>query len=67
VEDVTDLSTVSSDDVIESYRKQLSDAHHLLAITEARLAKALKMLNERPSETPRPSPLEIDFPVEQGA
>jgi hypothetical protein len=64
---MTDLSTVSSDDVIESYRKQLSDAHHLLAITEARLAKALKMLNERPPEAPLSTSSEIDFPTEPGA
>jgi hypothetical protein len=64
---MTDLSTVSSDDVIESYRKQLSDAHHLLAITEARLAKALKMLNEQPIERPLSPSSEIDFPTESGA
>lgn len=43
---MTDFSTVSSDDVIASYQQQLSDAHHQIAILEARLAKAMRVVNE---------------------
>ncbi|MFE0472507.1 hypothetical protein ACFW2V_12925 [Streptomyces sp. NPDC058947] len=61
---MTDLSTVSSEAVIAAYRQQLSDAHHLLAISEARLAKALKMLQEQPSSAPPAT--DLDLPVEPG-
>lgn len=40
------FSTVSSDDVLASYQQQLSDAHHRIAILEARLTAALKYINE---------------------
>jgi hypothetical protein len=52
---VTDLSTVSSDDVIASYQQQLSDAHHRLAILEAKLAKAMKYINEQRAALPEPA------------
>jgi hypothetical protein len=42
---VTNLSVVSSDDVIASYQRQLSDAHHTIAVLEAKLAKALKHIS----------------------
>jgi hypothetical protein len=52
---VTDLSTVSSDDVIASYQQQLSDAHHRIAILEAKLAKAMKYINEQHVALPEPA------------
>lgn len=39
-----DVGTVSSDDVITSYKNQLADAHHRIAMLEAQLAKAAKIL-----------------------
>jgi hypothetical protein len=42
-----DLSTVSSDSVIESYRRQLSEAHHRIAILEAQLKKAEGIIREQ--------------------
>lgn len=39
-----DIGTVSSDDVITSYKNQLSDAHHKIAMLEAQLVKAAKIL-----------------------
>lgn len=45
-----DVTTVSSDDVIASYRKQLSDAHHQIAVLEAQLAKAISVMSEREKE-----------------
>lgn len=41
------LETVSSDDVLASYRQQLSDAHNRIAVLEAQLVKARKILMER--------------------
>lgn len=40
------IPSVSSDNVIASYQQQLSDAHHRIAILEAQLAAALKIMNE---------------------
>lgn len=40
-----DLGAVSSDAVIESYRRQLSDAHHQISLLEAQLNKAIRLLN----------------------
>jgi len=51
-----DFSTVSSDDVIASYQQQLSDAHHRIAILEARLAKAMKYVKEEGAAVP-PAPV----------
>lgn len=41
-----DLGTVSSDDMLASYRRQLSDAHHRISILEAQLALAEKIFQE---------------------
>lgn len=38
--------TVSSDDVIDSYQRQLSDAHHRIAILESQLVAARKAMAE---------------------
>jgi hypothetical protein len=48
---MTNFSVVSSDDVIASYRQQLSDAHHTVAMLESRLAKALKYIEEMSPQT----------------
>lgn len=39
-----DIGTVSSDDVIKSYQGQLTEAHHKIAMLEAQLAKAAKIV-----------------------
>jgi hypothetical protein len=49
-----DFSVVSSDDVIASYRRQLSDANHTIAVLESRLAKALKYISESPQSSENP-------------
>lgn len=40
-------TVVSSDDVIESYRRQLSDANHRIAVLEAQVAKLARIMEER--------------------
>jgi hypothetical protein len=41
-----DVGTVSSDDVISSYRQMLADANHRIAILEAQVVKAGQILSE---------------------
>jgi len=41
-----DVGTVSSDDVITSYKQQLSDAHHQIAVLTAQLFKAGRLYAE---------------------
>lgn len=42
-----ELGVVSSDAVIESYRSQLSDAHHQIAVLEAQVAKLMDLHRQR--------------------
>lgn len=42
-----DLGSVSSDDVIESYRRQLADANHQIALLQAQVTKLLRANSER--------------------
>lgn len=46
------LSTVSSDDVIESYREQLSEAHHRIAVLTSQLKQAIAHINELTAAAP---------------
>lgn len=46
------LSTVSSDDVIESYREQLSEAHHHIAVLKSQLKTAINHINELTAAVP---------------
>lgn len=52
---MNNFAVVSSDDVIASYRQQLSDAHHTIAVLESRLAKALKYIEEGSQQASRAS------------
>ncbi|MCP9209712.1 hypothetical protein [Streptomyces cucumeris] len=47
------LSTISSDDVISSYQQQLMEAHHKIAILEAKLTKAVKVISEQAELIPQ--------------
>jgi hypothetical protein len=40
------LASVSSDDVISSYREQLADAHHQIAVLTAQLSKAIQIMRQ---------------------
>ena len=42
-----DIGTVSSDDVMTSYKEQLSDAHHQIAVLTAQLMKAARFMAEK--------------------
>lgn len=40
------LTSVSSDDVISSYREQLADAHHQIAVLTAQISKAIQLMTQ---------------------
>lgn len=40
------LTSVSSDDVIASYREQLADAHHQIAVLTAQISKAIQIMRQ---------------------
>lgn len=45
-----DLNTISSDDLIASYREQLAEAHHQIAVLKAQVNKAARIFQEQSEE-----------------
>lgn len=45
-----ELNTISSDDLISSYREQLSEAHHQIAVLKAQVNKAARIFQEQSEE-----------------